>query len=68
MQAEWIPVSSSMLSAVAYEDGTLHARYKNGRVYSHPGVPESTFQGLLKSSSKGEFFNKHIKPNHPAGK
>ena len=65
---EWHPVSSSMLSAVAYGDGTLYARYKSGVVYPHPDVPESTFRALLNSTSKGQFFNQHIKPHYPVSK
>jgi len=57
-----------MLSAVAYEDGTLHAKYKNGKVYSHPGVPQEKFHALMASPSKGEYFNKHIKTQHPAAR
>ena len=63
--AGWTPVSSSMLQAVAYENGTLHAKYKNGKVYSHPGVPQEKFHALLASSSKGEYFNKNIRSQHP---
>jgi len=65
---EWHPVNSSMLDAVAYDNGTLHARYKGGKVYAHPGVPEFKFQSLIKSPSKGKFFNDQIKPHHPAKK
>lgn len=65
---EWHPVSSSMLDAVAHDGNTLYARYKGGKVYSHPNVPETKFQALLKSPSKGQFFNTHIKPHHPVSK
>ena len=62
----WQPIDSTMLSAVAYENGTLHAKYKNGKVYSHPGVPKEKFQALLGSASKGKYFNDNIKTQHPA--
>lgn len=65
---EWHPIESSMLSAVAHDEGGLHAKYKNGKVYTHPGVPRAKFDLLLASKSKGEFFNHHIKPNHPVKK
>lgn len=66
MDIEMHPVESSMLSAVGYDGGVLFARYKNGRVYQHAGVPQEKFDALMSSASKGEYFNLHIKGQHPA--
>lgn len=65
---QWHPVDSSMLSAIAHDATGLHARYKTGKVYTHPSVPRSKFDELLAAKSKGEYFNKNIKPYHPVGK
>lgn len=67
MPLDWRPVTSSMLSAVAHDGRSLHVRYKNGGTYVHPGVPEAKFRALLSAGSKGEYFNKQIKPHHPVG-
>lgn len=63
---DWKSVSSRVLSAVAYENGTLHVKYNNGKTYQHPGVPKNKVDALLAAESKGKYFNTHIKPHHPA--
>jgi len=59
----WIPVDSSNLSDVAYDDTTqtLFIRFKAGNVYEYFDVPESVFQELLGADSKGKYFNANIK-------
>lgn len=65
---EMKPVSSSMVSAVGYDKptGTLHVRYRNGKTYTHAGVPPAKHEALLKASSIGNFLNTQIKGQHPA--
>ena len=58
-----VPVTSSALSSVGYELNTLtlEIELSNGRVYQYFGVPETVFQDLMNSSSKGQHYNQHIR-------
>jgi len=56
-----IPVNSSAIAAVGYFAGILTVRFTNGRIYDHPGVPLYVFLGLMAASSKGAFYNRHIR-------
>lgn len=60
---EWIPVSSSNLDAVSYDDilRRLFVRFKSGSVYQYENVPKGKYQGLISAASKGSFFHQHIK-------
>lgn len=58
-----VPVSSSNLRAVGYDDETrtLEVEFLNGGLYQYSGVPASKHQGLMAASSKGSYFDVHIK-------
>lgn len=62
---QMIPVSSSNLSSVGYENGTLYIAFHSGGLYSYAGVPESIYHGLLNASSKGKYFHAYIKGVYP---
>ena len=57
-------VTSSVLAAVGYdrERRVLEARFRTGRVYHYFDVPYSVFEQLLAARSKGQYFNKAIRP------
>lgn len=42
---------------------TLFIVFQSGRRYTYKDVPAETYQAMKSSSSKGEFFNAHIR-NH----
>lgn len=56
-----ISVNSSAIRAVGYFGGILTVEFTNGRTYDHPGVPFWVFAGLMLASSKGAFYNRHIR-------
>ena len=56
-----ISVSSSAIAAIGYENGTLAVRFHNSGTYNHPGVPYSVYAGLINASSKGAYYNTHIR-------
>lgn len=58
---QMIPVNSSNLASVGYENGTLHIRFRSGGLYSYTNVPVSVYQGLMSAPSKGSYFHAHIK-------
>ena len=65
---KWIPVESSFISHVAYYEPLkmFEIKLMNGQTYSFSGVPKNTFNRFMKAKSKGEFFNKVIRPNYTA--
>lgn len=62
---DMIPVSSSDLSSVGYENGTLRIRFHSGGVYDYLGVPASVFRTLLNAPSIGKYFHANIKNAYP---
>ena len=63
----FLPVrGSSNIESYGYEPvtGTLAVRFHSGREYHYPGVPASTWEALLASTSKGLFFEHRVKPAH----
>jgi hypothetical protein len=60
-----IPVSSSNLSSVGYENNTLYVSFNHGGTYSYSGVPYSVYENLLNAPSKGQYFARNIKNVYP---
>ena len=62
---ERIPVQSSNLAAVGYDESsrTLEVLFCDGSTYHYFDVPESIFQQLLHAESKGKFHYRHIRHN-----
>lgn len=60
-----IPVSSSNLSSVGYENGVLHIAFHSGGLYEYTGVPVEVYQGLMSASSHGQYFHRYIKGVYP---
>jgi hypothetical protein len=56
-----IRVNSTAIRAIGYDGNTLSVEFDNGRVYDHPGVPESVFHELMDALSKGIYYNRHIR-------
>ena len=56
-----IAVSSSAIAAVGYDGHTLTVEFHSGRVYDHPRVPYSVYDGLMRASSKGAYYNRYIR-------
>ena len=56
-----LPVDSSAIRAVGYDGSTLTVEFHNGRIYDHPNVPYAIFESLMRSSSKGAYYNQHIR-------
>lgn len=60
---EMIPVRSSAISAVGYNPDTqqLRIKFKDGGTYNFCRVPPSIADGFLTSSSKGSYYDRHIR-------
>ncbi len=63
-----IPVESSNLATVGFENGVLEIEFKHGGVYQYFNIPESVFLDLLKADSKGTYHNKYIKGHYQYAK
>lgn len=65
-----IPVTSSNIESIAWEDGELQVKFKDrtlkngterpGGVYSYLGVPRETYNAFLEADSPGTFFRTRI--------
>jgi hypothetical protein len=56
-----IPVISSNLESVGYENRILEIRFHSGGTYQYFDVPEHLYHGLMNAPSKGAYFDQHIK-------
>jgi hypothetical protein len=61
-----VPVGSSSIDSVGYEDEVLEVRFNNGGVYRYFGVPPEVCFDLLKADSVGGYFNRRIRGSYPA--
>ena len=58
--------STAVLSAgYDAESQVLELEFKSGRVYRYRGVPQGTYDFLLRSPSKGGFVNRMIDGRYP---
>ncbi len=64
---ERVPVSSSNLASVGYEDETqtLEVEFLKTGIYQYFGVPAPLHEALMGASSVGSFFNANIRNNFP---
>ena len=58
---DMIPVSSSNIHSIGWENGILHIHFYSGDLYEYIGVPATVYNGLLLAKSHGRFFFDHIK-------
>lgn len=65
LEMNMIPVISSDLNAVGYENGILYIRFNSGGLYCYSGVPLNVFNSLLSAGSKGRYFHAFIKGRYP---
>jgi hypothetical protein len=61
MYVEMIRVSSRAIRAIGYDGSNLTVEFHSGKVYDHPHVPYSVYAGLMSASSKGAYYNEHIR-------
>ena len=60
-----VPVVSSHIASVGYEEGILEVEFKNGTVGQYLGVPQWTYDSLMADESKGSFLHKFVRNTHP---
>jgi len=54
---------SSVISNIAYDKRTLilEIKFVSGKVYEYLNVPENVYLNLKSATSKGTYFNLHVK-------
>jgi hypothetical protein len=61
-----IAVDSSLIRSVTYgSDATLTICFHSGAVYRYFTVPRTILEGFLAATSKGTYFNRHIRDAFP---
>ena len=61
-----ISVDSSLIRSVTYRaDATLTVRFHSGAVYRYFTVPRTVLDQFLTATSKGAYFNRHIRDGFP---
>ena len=56
-----IPVQSSTLQSIGFENGVLEIQFHNGGLYQYFDVPAQIHQALISAPSKGKFFAQNIR-------
>jgi hypothetical protein len=66
-EIEMIPVVSSNVESIGYNEGTqiLRVKFLNGGIYEYKNVPLVEFEQLNNASSVGSYFNRNIARNYP---
>lgn len=66
-QMEREQVSSSTIVSIGYDASseTLEIEFQNGGVYQYYNVPETIYQQLMESTSKGQFHHTYIRNAFP---
>ena len=55
-------VNSTAIRAVGYDGYTLAVQFHTSdTIYDHHGVPFSVYEGLMRASSMGAYYNQHIR-------
>ena len=67
---EMIPVASSLLKAVGFDDEKeeLHVEFQKGGTYLYQGVPRPVYDAMLNAVSVGSFFLRNIKNQYEYAK
>lgn len=63
-----VRVDSTTLAAVSYYGAKLQLDFRDGTRYTYSGVSPELFRELLGATSKGSFFNRHIRGRFPCAK
>jgi hypothetical protein len=63
-QVRSLPLTSSAITAASYDSRqrTLSIEFPDGTLYRYSDVPLLTYEELITATSKGEYFNRRIRP------
>jgi len=60
-----MPVKSTVIAEVGYEDEVMEIRFNNGGIYRYFNISPEVCLNLLRADSKGRFFNQEIRGGYP---
>ena len=65
-EIEMIPVVSSNVESIGYNEGTqiLRIKFLNGAIYEYKNVPLMEFEQLKNASSVGSYLSRNIARNY----
>jgi hypothetical protein len=63
-----IPVRSTALKSIGYEQGTLWVEFHQSGLYEYRNVPPQIYRDFRFDGSKGGYFDRHIRGRYPARK
>ncbi|MDP2629667.1 MAG: KTSC domain-containing protein [Candidatus Harrisonbacteria bacterium] len=60
------PIQSSDIKSIGYDPETriLEVEFHSGRIYQYANIGENVHHELMKSDSKGSYFNTHIRDQY----
>lgn len=60
--------SSSFIKNVSWDPNSeiLLVQFSSGSTWAYHGVPESTYNSMVRSTSVGEYFNKNVRNQYPS--
>ena len=56
-----IPVVSSDVASIGFENSELEVHFHSGGIYRYLHVPEAVFQDFIAAPSKGQFVHQRLK-------
>lgn len=59
-----VPVTSTNISSIGYENDTLYVSFNSGGLYAYSNVPISVYEALI-GTSHGSYLASHIKGYYP---
>lgn len=66
-EIEMIPIISSNVESIGYDEGTqtLRIKFLTGTIYEYKNVPIMEFEQLKNATSVGSYLNRNIARNYP---
>ena len=60
--------SSSFIRNISWDFNSeiLLVQFSSGSTWAYHGIPKDKYESLVRSSSVGEYFNKHIRNKYPS--
>ncbi|CAA6829264.1 MAG: Unknown protein [uncultured Aureispira sp.] len=63
-----LPVRSSNLSSIGYDEGVLEIEFKTRKIYQYHNVPNIVYEQLMSAQSHGKYFASNIKKSYSYSK
>ena len=60
-----IPVVSTDIRSIGYENGLLEIEFNKGGIYTYPNVPKEHYENMILYPHPGTYFHRYIKPFYP---